>query len=412
MTIGTRSFSSLLPIFLPLGACGGVELADPVDNASQAVSVAGSFTVVPTPTLPTGTYRKSVLGGAAVAVGDVWAVGYQSVGTPRYKTLGLTEHWDGAAWSVVASSHITTPGYVREQLSAVAAADSSHVWAVGYAENPGCLCLQTLTEHWNGSAWQLVSSPSPGIASWLSGMALIDDADVWAVGSTLVDEPENDTYRAVPMMLHWDGTRWTAATFGQFRGTELVSAAAVAHNDVWAAGDLSTLNGAPAMLHYDGSGWSQVALPREPGDGNPSIEVTTIAGIAAVSTDDVWAVGSVFRPGTGYSYGASFPRTWHWNGSSWKIVTSPFAEDRNGFGGDGTLNAVRAFATDDVWAAGFAYTNTTTMHWDGNTWSNVSNPGDGEYANALAGSGSGHLWVLGDGEEDTVHTFAMEHRVP
>ena len=50
----------------------------------------------------------------AVAADDIWAVG----------SPGLTEHWDGNAWSVV-------PFPSTVGLSAVAAVASDDVWALG-----------------------------------------------------------------------------------------------------------------------------------------------------------------------------------------------------------------------------------------------------------------------------------------
>ena len=46
--------------------------------------------------------------------------------------------------------------------------------------------LQMLTEHWNGSNWSIVSSPSPGTynGNELYGVAAISTNDVWAVGGT------------------------------------------------------------------------------------------------------------------------------------------------------------------------------------------------------------------------------------
>ena len=42
---------------------------------------------------------------------------------------------------------------------------------------------QTLIEHWNGSAWSVVTSLSPSAYNWLYGVAVVSANDVWSVGS-------------------------------------------------------------------------------------------------------------------------------------------------------------------------------------------------------------------------------------
>ncbi len=55
-------------------------------------------------------------------------------------------------------------------LNGVAAVSANDMWAVGDYESSGSL-LQTLTEHWNGTVWSVVPSPSPdlGQATTLMG---------------------------------------------------------------------------------------------------------------------------------------------------------------------------------------------------------------------------------------------------
>lgn len=58
--------------------------------------------------------------------------------------------------------------------------------AVGSYLNSGSNPIQTLTEHWNGTAWGLVSSPNAGsgdnLFNSVTGVQGTDDA--WAVGDT------------------------------------------------------------------------------------------------------------------------------------------------------------------------------------------------------------------------------------
>jgi hypothetical protein len=85
--------------------------------------------------------------------------------------------------------------------------------------------------------------------------------------------------------------------------------------------------------------------------------------IAAVSSDDIWVVGSATVQQRSVE---------HWNGSYWSIVPSP---------NPGYLYGVTAISSNDVWAVGYYITpnatQTTAMHWDGTVWSHVPTPNVG-----------------------------------
>jgi len=38
------------------------------------------------------------------------------------------------------------------------------------------------TQHWDGSAWSIVSTPNPAPGSGLLGLAAVSSANIWAVG--------------------------------------------------------------------------------------------------------------------------------------------------------------------------------------------------------------------------------------
>jgi hypothetical protein len=95
--------------------------------------------------------------------------------------------------------------------------------------------------------------------------------------------------------------------------------------------------------------------------------------VVALAPDDVWAVGS--------SQVAPAPaRTLveHWNGSNWRIVSSPNASELNN-----DLLGVTNLGPNDVWAAGVflkpepeggADNQTLAMHWDGSSWAIQDSP--------------------------------------
>jgi hypothetical protein len=87
-------------------------------------------------------------------------------------------------------------------------------------------------------------------------------------------------------------------------------------------------------------------------------------GVAAVSSNDYWAVGYYYNP----QLNAYRTLIEHWNGSSWSVVTSPNASSYNHI-----LNDVTVVSANDIWAVGF-YMNgpsggkTLTLHYNGTDW--------------------------------------------
>jgi hypothetical protein len=67
----------------------------------------------------------------------------------------LIEHWDGTAWNVVTSP---SPGFFNELFS-VHARSATDVWAVGETLANNASSTQPPIERWNGSAWKVVPSP-------------------------------------------------------------------------------------------------------------------------------------------------------------------------------------------------------------------------------------------------------------
>src|SRR5437016_5171251 len=71
--------------------------------------------------------------------------------------LLATRFAEVAAWSVIPSPN---PGVSGNELISVAVVAANDVWAVGDI-TAGNGASQTLIEHWNGTAWSVVASPSP-----------------------------------------------------------------------------------------------------------------------------------------------------------------------------------------------------------------------------------------------------------
>jgi hypothetical protein len=105
-------------------------------------------------------------------------------------------------------------------------------------------------------------------------------------------------------IVRWDGQRWTNDTrtilppphtdpVHDRSAYYLNGITALANDDVWVVGsywDGYFVGGyapaVPFVLHWDGFAWSKAAAPTISGDG------TVLYGVAAVSSGELWAVGS------------------------------------------------------------------------------------------------------------------------
>src|SRR6185312_16572230 len=135
----------------------------------------GSWNVVSSPS-PGG---DDVLFGAAAVPGtnQIWSVGRFDGSDGFYHTL--TELWDGSSWSLVPSPNVAN---TNNLLNGVALVSASDVWAVGLSNSDGIHPGLTLIEHWNGTSWTIVSSPSPTDFNFFNAVAGASANDVWAVG--------------------------------------------------------------------------------------------------------------------------------------------------------------------------------------------------------------------------------------
>ena len=263
----------------------------------------------------TGQNGSVLFAVAAVATNDVWAVG--SNYDFSYNTTTLIEHWDGTSWNVVSSP-------ASGSLRGVTVISANDIWAVGLYHNQGS--DQTVIEHWNGTNWSSV--PSPGQGGFRSVTA-VSPTNVWAVGSN----GSNGT-----LIAHWDGTSWSVVSSpnGPLKYNSLTGVVAISPNNIWAVGyddDLTTIYRVVSQAlieHWDGTSWSIVA--------SQSPMNKYLMGVAAVSAKNIWAVGL-----SGYQ-----TVTEQWNGSQWSIVSSPSPGQY-----DNVLNGVaRIPHTTDVWAVG------------------------------------------------------------
>jgi hypothetical protein len=340
-------------------------------------SAATGWSVVTVPQ----TGNNVLLSGASARTStDAWAVGEQFVAAGQAPAPPVSYHWNGTAWSLVATPTLG----VSSDLLSVSASTASDAWAVGFSvlgrHDDG-----TLMEHWNGSAWSVNSSlVVTGYTAELTGVADLSPTNAWAVGEA------NGS-----LLEHWNGTTWSQVAIPDpdFTPGTNDSISASSASDIWVVG--STLNTAtdqtvPEALHYNGTVWSVVAMPQA------GTNTSTIGAVTDISATDAWAVGEDI--GATSAVGGS-TLIEHWNGATWSVVPSPTP------GADPGLTGVAARGPDDVYAVGSNLPSINggtvrgmILRWNGSAWSVDTDPTTGSYSPlfaAAAVAGAPNEWAVG-----------------
>jgi cell division septation protein DedD len=185
-------------------------------------------------------------------------------------------------------------------------------------------------------------------------------------------------------------------------GNHLYDVAAMSANDVWAVGVYGESNTSRTLVtHWDGTQWSVIPSP------NAGAYHSYLSAVSPVSATDVWAIGYYLLPN--YEM-----RTLviHWDGTQWRVVPSPNISPGNNF-----LLAVSAVSADDVWVVGeysqsYPVSRILVMHWDGASWSMVPVPDVGSQSSYLSGVSTvsaNDVWAVGSylGSDSMRHTLVM-----
>ncbi|MEO5953896.1 MAG: S-layer homology domain-containing protein, partial [Chloroflexia bacterium] len=309
-----------------------------------------------------------------------------------------TLHYDGTAWTIVNSPNVGSSTNTPQDVAVLANDDA---WFVGqYYDAPNAR-WKTLIEHWDGTAWSVVSSPNQNVSyNDLHSVVAISPNDIWAVG---------EWQASSSLTLHWDGTAWTIVPNPDgVSGTNVLNGvSALSSNYVWAVGTNSDHTliqlysdscATPTISLSPTSTLTSTSTPTVPssttstpvptcelewsitGSDNPGTQANRLLDVAAQAQDDVWAVGT-------YNNGsADKTLVEHWDGSEWNVVDSP-----NIGSVDNTLVSVSVVSASDIWAVGTYFDSvgqsdrTLTLHYDGIEWSVIYSPNIGSGNNRLHG---------------------------
>jgi hypothetical protein len=336
---------------------------------------------------PDASTVNELFGVAAISPTDIWSVGFSNSGATNAPDRTLAEHYNGTNWTIVG-----TPSYGsgHNDLNGVAANDSNDVWAVGNSQNGST--FYTLAENWNGVSWSGVATPQPSNSTnSLGGITAVGHNNLYAAGFYRDNITGNDK----TLVIHWDGAAWTQMnTPNAAAGDNLLeNIFATSATDIWAVGYYRAMPGTanPALTlieHWDGANWTVQT------SANPVTGDNILFNVSAVSATDVWAVG--------FSNDGLVSTTLaeHLVSGTWTAVASP-----NVVGGDNVLFSLVAISPTNAWAGGYGKSSPSVggaalaEHWDGSAWTiqTADSPGTtfGNVLDGLAALPGNNVWATG-----------------
>ena len=195
----------------------------------------------------------------------------------------LVETWNGSVWSIGENPESAAGG-----LNSVYCVSASVCFAVGgTVKNPNLPTYQTLAEEWNGLSWKVVPSPTPKTdpdGAVLNSVYCMSKSSCTAVGGNAPGEPGDPEG---PLVEHWNGSAWSIVSTPdpsqRLYGATLKSISCVSGIACTAVG-ARLFDDGPLVEHWNGSAWSIVSTA-------PSDDQIGLISVSCSSTSACTAVG-------------------------------------------------------------------------------------------------------------------------
>jgi hypothetical protein len=246
--------------------------------------------------------------------------------------------------------------------------------------------------------------PSPqALEVTAAGVAVLSPCNAWLVGRYMLSSGVTQT-----LIEHWNGSAWkivpSANPAGPLRSHYLAGVAAVSAGDIWAVGFYDNgggLGSRTLIERWNGTSWKVIKSPNV-GTGN-----NFLLGVTATSSGSAWAVGHYLN--------GSIDRTLveHWNGTTWKVVKSP---SPGGPTSSSILTGIAATSAHNAWAVGGITTGTVSrtlvMRWNGTSWKVIKSPHVGTGRNFLEGvaaTSATDAWAVGWSAQGAASQTLIEH---
>ena len=379
---GSNTTPTLPPPFTP--APDGTDTvtpgASPVKGSPVSLTGTG-WQQVPSPSI--GNSDNNLTAVSAASPTNVWAVGSYYAPSNTNVLAAMAEHFDGSTWTEYPLPNV---GPNENSLLGVSELPSGSTWAVGYYVNAEYQ-QQTLVQHYDGTNWSVIPSPSPGgRQNILYGVSALSDTDVWAVGA---DQDSSGVWHSLAE--NWNGKAWSVVPTvdAGSTGNQFFAVRAVSPTSVYATGQQAG-SGFPSQAlteHWNGSSWSQLPTPSD------ATETLTPYGITG-SDAALNIVGDRENSTSPYTTMVASGTT-----KGLSLATTP-----NSGAGEQDLFGATTASDGSTYAVGWAQDptslnhSTLVLHGVGGQWTidSTPDPGTGEngFAAVTAVPGGG-LWAVG-----------------
>ena len=239
------------------------------------------------------------------AVNSCMAVGtYLSAGRPQ----ALTVTWNGATWTVQSSPVL---GGSLTEFIGVSCTSGSNCMAAGEHDTRQGTPVVALTARWNGSAWTVLTTPTPDRAGRLTSVSCPRPASCMAVGSYFPGPRHNAPPRTLAES--WNGSRWhvraTPAISGQLRRL-LTSVSCPMPTRCIAVGGYFSPSGKAFVLaeQWNGTAWLRLVSIASP---DPAFNY--LYAVSCPAAARCVAVGE---------RGVQLTSAYRWDGVRWQLLQS------------------------------------------------------------------------------------------
>jgi hypothetical protein len=266
----------------------------------------GSNWAMQTTPNPSGAASTVLNGVSCPSISACTAVGYYINASGVYVTLA--ERWNGSGWAL--QSTPTPSGAGNSLLNAVSCPSTSVCIAVGYYYNRADFPV-TLAEIWNGSSWDIESTPNPSTSNnEFNGVSCPSTSVCTAVG-------EYELEKEVTLAERWDGSSWSLQpTPTGAHSSTLIGVSCASTSVCTAVGTYQNYAFAARILaeRWNGSSWVRQSTPKPSG---ASVYLLGLTAVSCPSASICTAVGVYEK-----SSEARITFAEHWNTSSWALQST------------------------------------------------------------------------------------------
>lgn len=284
-----------------------------------------------------------------------------------------------AAMAVPAVAVVGGPGTAAaattngRDLQSVSCTSTTFCMAVGTGTGESA----TLTESWNGSAWSVVPSPSPGFPSRLNSVSCVSSKDCVAVG-IYVDSA------AVPEGLAetWNGTNWSVVSTPNLNepvnlaSVSCVTSSPISCVAVGAVGDDTPSFPAQTLAEsWNGSIWSVLSTSTSPNQNNLLQSVSCTSATFCMAVGESVQIEYIVEGGKVVPvFGSGQMLVESWDGTNWSIDTTPNENASD------SLESVSCTGPTSCVGVGTSSNSSTGVteglvdSWNGTSWTVTSGP--------------------------------------